>query len=435
MRHTGYRILANGQSVSNDTWTTGINNNDVIIGPSGAGKTRGYVKPNLLQLDGSTVVTDTKGALCQEVGPVLERHGYQVVEVNLADPLTSPWGYNPLSYIRYDGRRGCYNEQDILTVAAALVPIEDPQQPFWELAARMLLECMVGYVLECLPVEEHNLCSVVRLFGETGNGNYDRLMKEVCQFAPNSFTAMRYKMSQSGRSADKMYSSILGILAEKLSPLAFDGARALFTNPRQIDLRQPSQRKTAIFLTISDTDSSNYRLANLFYTQALHTLCAIADKSPGHRLPIPVRFILDDFASNTHIPDFDRIISVIRSREISTSIIIQSLSQLEAIYGTARAQTIINNCDNMLYLGGQDVETASFISKKANKTPSSILSMPLDAAWLFTRGDAPKSVTKYRLESHPLYRELTEYQAAHAALARQKNDDGLQDAMENEPAA
>ena len=417
MRHTGYRILADGQTVSNDTWATGLNNNDVIVGPSGSGKTRGYVKPNLLQFDGSLIVTDTKGALREEVGPVLEQHGYQVLEINLADPLTSPWGYNPLAYIRYDERRQRYSEQDILTVSAALVPIEDPQQPFWEMAARMVLECMVGYVLECLPENEHNLCSVVRLFGEAGNGNLDRLMKELCQIAPDSFTASRYKMSQTGRAADKMYSSILGILAEKLSPLAFDGARHLFANPKQIDFCRLSQRKTAVFLTISDTDSSNYRLANLFYTQALHVLCDVADKSPGHRLPVPVRFILDDFASNTHIPDFDRIISVVRSREISVSIIIQSLSQLEALYGQAKAATILNNCDNMLYLGGQDVETASFIARKANKTPSSILCMPLDAAWLFTRGEAPKSVTKYRLESHPLYHELPEYQATHPAPA------------------
>lgn len=415
MRHTGFRILAEGQSVSNDTWATGLNNNDVIIGPSGSGKTRGYVKPNLLQMDGSLVVTDTKGALREEVGPVLERYGYQVQELNLADPLASPWGYNPLACVRYDERRQRYSEQDILTVSAALVPIEDFHQPFWDMAARAFLECMIGYVLECLPDEEHDLCSVVKLYGETGSGNFDRLMKELCQFAPDSFTATRYKMSQTGRGADKMYSSILGILAEKLSPFTFDGARALFQNHRQVDFRRLAARKTAVFLNVSDTDPSNYRLANLFYTQALHTLCGIADKNPGHRLNIPVRFILDDFAANVCIPDFDRIISVVRSREIAVSIIIQSLSQLEALYGHAKALTILNNCDNLLYLGGQDVETASFVARKANKTPSSILQMPLDAAWLFTRGSAPREVAKYRLESHPLYKELPEYRAAHTA--------------------
>lgn len=409
MTPTTFRILADGQEISNDTRATGINNNDVIIGPSGSGKTRGYVAPNLLQCNSSLIVTDTKGALCREVGPVMQEHGYKVLELNLADPLTSPCGYNPLAYIRYDKQRQKYNEQDILTVAAVLTPVEDSKAPFGDFAARMLLECMIGYTLEFLPDEEHNLHSVVRLLGEAGGGKFEQILREACQIAPGNFTTLRYKMLQTCRGADKMYSSILGILAEKLSPFAFDGTKALFLNPRQVNIRRLARRKTVLFLTISDTDASNYRLANLFYTQALHALCDFADSRATHRLPVPVRFVLDDFAANVCIPDFDKIISVIRSREISTSIIIQSLSQLEAMYGHAKALTIINNCDNLLYLGGQDVETASFVAKKANRTPSSILQMPLDAAWLFTRGTAPKEVKKYRLESHPLYRELPEY--------------------------
>lgn len=217
------------------------------IGPSGAGKTRGYVVPNLLQCDGSVVVTDTKGALRGRVGPVLERYGYKVVELNLTDPLTSPWGYNPLSYIRYDDRQACYSEQDILTVSAALTSIENGHEPFWDMSARTVIECKIGYVLNYLPDKEHNLCSVVQLFGEATNGNYDRLMKEVCHIAPDSFVANRYKMSQVGRTADKMYSSILGVLSEKLSPLAFDGTQALFYHTNQVDLRQLAKRKTAIF--------------------------------------------------------------------------------------------------------------------------------------------------------------------------------------------
>ena len=163
-----------------------------------------------------------------------------------------------------------------------------------------------------------------------------------------------------------------------------------------------------MFLTVSDTDRSMDGLANLFYTQALQSLCAAADKSPGHRLTVPVRFILDDFAANTCIPDFDKTVSVTRSREVSVSVILQSLSQLEALYGHAKALTILNNCDHFLYLGGQDVETATFVSKKANRPVSDILNMPLDSAWLFTRGTPPRQVRKFKLESHPRYRELPE---------------------------
>ena len=152
-----------------------------------------------------------------------------------------------------------------------------------------------------------------------------------------------------------------------------------------------------------------YRLANIFYTQALHTLCELADKSPGHRLKVPVRFYLDDFASNVVIPDFDRIISVIRSREISVSVIIQSLSQLESLYGQAKAVTILNNCDNMLCLGaGRDISTAKYISQQVNKPVSAVLNTPLSEAWLLTRGEAARKVRKYDLKQHSLYDRLPE---------------------------
>ena len=159
----------------------------------------------------------------------------------------------------------------------------------------------------------------------------------------------------------------------------------------------------ALFLTISDTDRSMDRLVNLFFTQAINVLCTTADHSPGHRLPTPVRFYLDDFAANFTIPDFDKLTSVIRSREISVSVILQSLSQLEAIYGTARAATILNNADHLLYLGGTDVGTAQTISVKANKPTNTILQMPLDKAWLFTRGENPQPVRKYDVQDHPKY--------------------------------
>lgn len=411
----GYRILAQGHTVSNDTWKTGINNNDCIIGPSGCGKTRGYVAPNILQCTESMIIADSKGALRQAVGKTLERNGYEVLEIDLKDCVHSPCGYDPLRYIRYDRQMGHYNEQDIMTVAAAIVPVENGQEAFWDLFARMFMASMISYVLEYLPEEEHVMPSVVRLFGEMGNGNFDRIFKELNQIAPYSFSATLYRMYQTSRSADKMYSSVQGVLAEKLVLFVFDGAKRLSTNPVQIDLPSLGRKKTAVFLSISDTDDTMNRLVSLFYAQALHILCDCADRNEGHRLDVPVRFYLDDFAAATDacIPGFDGITSVIRSREISVSIILQSLSQLEASYGPARAATILNNCDNLLYLGGQDVETARYISVKANKSIHTVLNMPLDSAWLFTRGNAPQEVAKFRLQEHPKYKELPEYKAQH----------------------
>lgn len=158
------RILAD-HTVSNDTRRTGLNNNDLIIGPSGAGKTRGYVKQIFCgEAAKGVIVADTKGTLYRELGGTLRKAGYTVIHIDLTDCLHSPWGYNPLAFIRYDQKRDTYNEQDIITTAACLVPIEDKRDPFWEMAVRMVLESLIGYVLECLPQEEHNLCSVAALF-------------------------------------------------------------------------------------------------------------------------------------------------------------------------------------------------------------------------------------------------------------------------------
>ena len=413
MRDTGYRILADGVQVSNDTWATGLANHDLIIGPTGGGKTRGYVLPNLLSSTESFIVTDGKGTLRRQVGGIMERRGFRVLELDFTDLLHSPWGYNPLRFIRYDGQRGCWNEQDIITVAAALVPVEDRTQPFWEYAARNLLEALIGYTLECLPAEEHDLTSVARLFSEAETWVLDELMRELCAIDPASFTAMRWKGIQTCRRADKMYGSVLGILAQKISNFSFSGAQEMFINPNQIDFAAISHTPTAVFVRVSDNDFSLANLTSLFYMQALQMLIAEADSRPDNRLQIPVRLYLDDFA-NLIVPDMDKIISVIRSRAISVSIVLQSITQLEGLYDHAQAMTIVDNCDHLLYLGGQSVETARFIAVKANKPASAILNMPLGKAWLFERGNAPREVKKYDLTRHPLYRQLPEYRAQRA---------------------
>ena len=410
MRDTGYRILADGVTTSNDTWATGLANHDLIIGPTGGGKTRGYVLPNLLSTQESCIVADSKGTLRRQVGGILERRGFRVMELDFTDLLHSPWGYNPLRFIRWDEQRGCWNEQDIITVAAALVPVEDKTQPFWEYAARNLLEALISYTLECLPAEEHDLTSVVRLFAEAETGVLDELMRELCTIDPDGFVAMRWRSLQTCRRADKMYGSILGILAQKISNFSFSGAQEMFINPNQVDFAAISHTPTAVFVRVSDNDFSLNNLTSLFYTQALQIFMAEADSRPDGRLQIPVRLYLDDFA-NLNIPDIDKTISVIRSREISVSIAIQSITQLEGLYGHAKAVTIIDNCDHLLYLGGQSVETARFIGVKANKPVSTILNMPLDRAWLFERGSTPREVKKYDLTRHPLYRQLPEYRA------------------------
>lgn len=391
---SGARILAQGVTVDNDTRRTGLANNDLILGPTGAGKTRGYVLPNLLHTEESFLVTDTKGSLLEQVGPLLEARGMEVMELNFSDVARSPWGYDPLRFIRR--RESGYREQDVLTVAAAMVPVTDLSEPFWEQAARNLLEALIAYTLECLPPEEQNLVSVVRLFAEAHGGVLDTLMDDVCTITPDSFCATRWKFLQTYRRAEKMYCSVLGILSQKLAAFSFQEVQSLFCHERQVDFTAMGQRPCAVFLNVSDCDFSLKSLSSLFYTQALQTLIAEADSRPDHRLRVPVRLYLDDFA-NLHIPEFDQIISIIRSREISVSIILQSITQLEGLYDHARAMTILDNCDHLLYLGGQSLETARFIGEKTNKPASAILNMPLETAWLFERGVKPREVRKYDL--------------------------------------
>lgn len=418
-----YRILAKNYYMNNNTWETGINNNDLIIGPSGAGKTRSYVKTNLLQCNESIVVADTKGNLRREIGPVLKKKGYRVVDIDFVNIKDSPYGYNPLEFIRYDKVTGKYNEQDIMTVAQCLSPTQTMKDPYWDNSARQLIAATIGYILDCLPKEEHNLVSLCKLVGEmrpildiSGNNkmpsNFERLMDEYISILPESFGARKYKMFRSVTGAEKTYSCIVGFVSEKMDVFSFDGVTELFNNPRKLNFEDISKKKTVVFLNISDTDRSMDKLTNLFYTQCFQSLCRQADKAKNSRLKIPVRIILDDFATNVQIPDFDKLISVIRSREIYVSIILQSLSQLETVYDKPTSMTIVNNCDNCLYLGGQDVETATYIATKVNKTPNTILNLPLEEAYLFTRGAEPKKVEKYELKEHPLYIELPEYTSA-----------------------
>ncbi len=395
-RKDTYRILAKGRTMNNNTRVTGINNNDLIIGVSGAGKTRSYVRPNLKCANESIIVADTKSSLYQEFKPILENAGYEVWLLDFIDMKNSPMGYNILSAIRYDAETDQYNEQDIMTVAHAVAPAECQRDPYWDHAARLEMEALIAYVLEALPEEEHHMGSVARLAGVLGNKVFARMLREWEEVCPDSIAVKKWKLFKNGSRAETTQGCIELMLGEKLNIFVSEGARAFALNPHQVDFAEMGRRKVALFLNISDMDRSQDKFLNLIYTQAFHTLCRSADRDyADHRLQVPVRIILDDFASNTTIPDFDKIISVIRSREIWVSIILQSITQLYAMYGVERGQTIINNCDNCLYLGGQDVETAKYIAVKANRSANTILEMPVTDAYLFTRGQKPCKVQKY----------------------------------------
>ena len=388
-----YRILAKQVRVVNDTWETKINNNDLIVGASGCGKTTGYVIPNIEQCNESMIVADTKGLLYRKLNRKLKAAGYKVYVLDFVQPEKS-CAYNPLDYIERNEKTGKCREQDILTISQAMLPTRCTKDPFWEEAAKMVLTSLIAFVVEALPKKEQTMTSVTEMFRLLGNKDGRRIFDEFEAECPDSFAVKKYKTYSNVLHSEKTWGCISQFLANALELYDFHEIKHMFNAKSRFDIRDLERKKMILFVNVSDTDRAFDSLINVFYTQAIQQLCREADANPDGRLKMPVRMILDDFANNVYIPDFDKIISVIRSRELSVSLILQSLSQLETMYTPAQAKTIINGCDHLLYLGGQDVNTADYISIKANQPIEKILNMGLSDAYLFTRGEAPRKVEK-----------------------------------------
>ena len=385
------RVLGKGHWISNDDIRSGYNNNDLIIGGTGSGKTRGYVIPNVRLGNGNMIITDTKSILYRKLGKELEQQGYDVSVLDFVNPEKSA-GYNPLDYIRTVKHSGVeeYNNKDIVSLSRSLVPVMSKDEPFWEESARTVMSFLIAFTMEGLAEEDHCMGSVVELFRLLTKENGRKRLEWWCMEHPESFAAKKYSMFQNIISADKTWSCITQFLAEALETYDFKEMEMIFGREKsdrdKICLSDLWKKKKVIFLNISDTDRYADRAANLFYAQAFQILTAEADRRNTGRLPIPVRFVLDDFAANVYIENFDKLVSVIRSRNISVSIILQSLTQLQYMYSKEQADTIVANCDHMLYLGGQDIETARYVGYRSNRTEDNVLLMPMGKAYLIERG-------------------------------------------------
>ena len=404
--YAGELILTSEHIESMDSWVTGLNNNVLVLGCSGSGKTRNFLKPNLLQCEGSYVVLDSKGRLYREMEPCLSAHGYTVDCLDFTT-MEGTIGYDPLHHVRW--RKGRPIAQDIISLASALFPrTEMGDDPFWAGAAANYVASYIAYVFEALPDREWNMASVVSVYEQACEGNAEALFSDLFKQDPDSYAFSLYRRAKSTARAEKMHSSIMGIIAANLMPLTFDGALAAFRKQDQIDFCDLGRERRALFVTMDDMDHSLAPLTSLFIRQAFSSLCDFADaKCKEGRLPVPVRFMLDDFANLT-LPGFDDVLSVIRSREISCTVICQTVSQLEARYNQAVANSIIGNCDRQLVLGFQDERTARYFALRANKTAATLLETPADSWWLFERGRRGVCEPAYKLEQHPGYFDLGE---------------------------
>ncbi len=430
--NNNFRILAEGYYQNNNTRITGLNNNDAVIGPSGSSKTRGYVIPNILQANESVIVADTKGNLIDQVGPALQKSGYRLLQIDFKS-MHSTCRWNPLDAVAYNEETGMYSEQDIIKIAKVLTPVENRGEPFWDNASGQYLTMLIAYVMDFLPEEEHNMESVLRLFRLMDSDTFGTMMQETCTYYPDCTAAKYYDQIKRNRTADRTHASIMCVLSEHLQCVVLDSAIAMYQHPETFRFGDLAEEKTALFVNISDTDRSLDPLVSLFYTQALQGLCDYADKNcADSRFPIPVRFLLDDFATNIRIDDFDRVISVIRSREIYVSIILQDIDQLYALYGQDRGNTILNNCDHILFLGGQSIAGATYAATRANLPMHAVLNMPLDRSYLFTRGKEAEIVRKFDLKTHERYGELPEASAGRSSR-RPKSPAGAGSAAQEQP--
>ena len=329
------------------------NKNILVCGGSGSGKTRFFVKPNLLQCHSSYVVTDPKGTILCEVGALLERRGYRIKSLNLIN-FKKSMKYNPLAYIR--------SEKDILKLVNALIlntkgEGEKSSEDFWVKAERLYYSALIGYIWYEAEPEERNFITLLDLINaseareddEEFQSPVDILFAKLEKEHPDHFAVKQYRKFK--MAAGKTLKSILISCGARLSPFDIQELRDLMAED-ELELDTLGDRKSALFVILSDTDSTFNFVAALMYSQLFNLLCDKADDFYGGRLPVHVRCLLDEFANIGQIPNFDKLIATIRSREISASIILQSQSQLKAIYKDA-AEIISDNCDCTLFLSGR----------------------------------------------------------------------------------
>ena len=343
------------------------NKNILVIGGSGSGKTRFFCKPSLLQAHSSYVCTDPKGTLLPEIGTFLERKKYRIKCLNLIN-FRKSMKYNPLAYIR--------SEKDILKLVNALIMNtkgegEKSSEDFWVKAERLYYSALIGYIWYEATEEEKNFITLLDLINaseareddETYQSPVDLLFSQLEEREADHFAVKQYRKFK--MAAGKTLKSILISCGARLAPFDIKELRDLMEYD-ELELDTLGDQKTALFVILSDTDSTFNFVAALMYSQLFNLLCDKADDFYGGRLPVHVRLILDEFANIGQIPNFDKLIATIRSREISASIILQSQSQLKTIYKDA-ADTIVGNCDSTLFLGGKEKSTLKEISELLGK--------------------------------------------------------------------
>ena len=371
------------------------NKNVLVVGGSGSGKTRFWLKPNLLQCHSSYVVTDPKGSIVVECGNALLKNGYKLKILNTIN-FKKSMHYNPFAYV--------HSEKDILKLVTTLMTNTKGEgsggDPFWEKSERLLLTALIAYLHYEAPVEEQNFATLLEMLNtmqvleddEEYQNPVDLLFEELAKKKPNSFAGRQYKLYK--LAAGKTAKSILISCGARLAPFDIQELRDL-TMYDELQLDTLGDKKTALFLIMSDTDSTFNFLISMVYTQLFNLLCDKADDVYGGKLPIHVRCLIDECANIGQIPNLEKLVATIRSREISACLVLQARSQLKAIYKD-NADTIVGNMDGQIFLGGSEPTTLKDLSEMLGKETIDAFNTS------DTRGNSPSYGTTFQKMGHEL---------------------------------
>ena len=371
------------------------NKNVLVVGGSGSGKTRFWLKPNLLQCHSSYVVTDPKGSIVVECGNALLKNGYKVKILNTIN-FSKSMHYNPFAYV--------HSEKDILKLVTTLMTNTKGEgsggDPFWEKSERLLLTALIAYLHYEAPVEEQNFATLLEMLNtmqvleddEEYQNPVDLLFEELGKKKPNSFAVRQYKLYK--LAAGKTAKSILISCGARLAPFDIQELRDL-TMYDELQLDTLGDKRTALFLIMSDTDSTFNFLISMVYTQLFNLLCDKADDVYGGKLPIHVRCLIDECANIGQIPNLEKLVATIRSREISACLVLQARSQLKAIYKD-NADTIVGNMDSQIFLGGSEPTTLKDLSEMLGKETIDAFNTS------DTRGNSPSYGTTFQKMGHEL---------------------------------
>ena len=371
------------------------NKNVLVVGGSGSGKTRFWLKPNLLQCHSSYVVTDPKGTIVLECGNAMLKNGYKLKILNTIN-FSKSMHYNPFAYV--------HSEKDILKLVTTLMTNTKGEgsggDPFWEKSERLLLTALIAYLHYEAPVEEQNFATLLEMLNtmqvleddEEYQNPVDLLFEELAKKKPNSFAGRQYKLYK--LAAGKTAKSILISCGARLAPFDIQELRDL-TMYDELQLDTLGDKKTALFLIMSDTDSTFNFLISMVYTQLFNLLCDKADEVYGGKLPVHVRCLIDECANIGQIPNLEKLVATIRSREISACLVLQARSQLKAIYKD-NADTIVGNMDSQIFLGGSEPTTLKDLSEMLGKETIDAFNTS------DTRGNSPSYGTNYQKMGHEL---------------------------------